>query len=90
MLSYPSANRDEEVFEQPFEFSVQRRRNAHVAFGYGPHICLGQHLARMEMRIFFEVLFDRVRSIELDGAPTRARSATFGGIKTLPIRFHAV
>lgn len=89
MLSYPSANRDEEFFESPFEFSLDRRRTPHLAFGYGPHVCLGQHLARLEMSILFDELFRRVSSLELDGAPTRTRSATVASVKTLPIRFVA-
>lgn len=87
MLSYPSANRDEDIFEEPFDFSLDRRENVHIGFGYGPHICLGQHLAKLEMRIFYEELFRRVTSLELDGEPTRTRSATVGSIKTLPLRF---
>jgi len=88
MLSYPSANRDEDIFDSPDEFSVDRPRNTtHVAFGYGPHICLGQHLARLEMGIFFDELFKRVASIELDGQPTRTRSAFVSSVKTLPLRF---
>jgi cytochrome P450 len=56
MLCYPSGNRDEEVFEDPYEFRVDRKPNRHLAFGYGAHLCLGQHLAKMEMRILWEEL----------------------------------
>jgi cytochrome P450 len=58
-----------------------------VAFGYGAHICLGQHLARLEMRILFEELFARVSWIELAGVPRRLASIFLGGPKTLPVRF---
>lgn len=90
MLSYPSANRDEEVFDNPREFSVDRRRStAHLGFGYGAHVCLGQHLARLEMGIFYDELFKRVASIELDGTPARTRSAFVSSVKSLPVRFVA-
>lgn len=88
MLSYPSANRDEDVFESPFEFRIDRRPNNHVGFGFGPHVCLGQHLARLEMSIFFEELLDRLDSIELDGQPSRTQSIFVGGVKSVPIRFN--
>lgn len=87
MLSYPSANRDEDIFEDPAEFSLDRRENTHIGFGYGPHVCLGQHLAKLEMRIFYEELFRRVTSLELAGEPTRTRSASVGAVKTLPLHF---
>jgi len=67
MLCYASGNRDEEVFEDPFTFRSDRKPNRHVAFGYGAHLCLGQHLAKMEMRILFEELLPRLKSIALDG-----------------------
>ena len=89
MLSYPSANRDEDIFADPFDFSLDRKRTPHLAFGYGSHVCLGQHLARLEMGILFEELFKRVASIKVDGTPTRTRSATVASVKTLPIRFVA-
>src|SRR3546814_4877579 len=74
MLSYPSANRDEDVFEEPFFFKANRTPNPQIGFGYGPHICLGQHLGRLEMRIFFEEFFRRVNSVELTGLVERSRS----------------
>jgi cytochrome P450 len=86
MLCYLSGNRDEEVFEQPEHFLVDRN-SRNVAFGYGPHVCLGQHLARLEMRIFFEELFDRLAWIEIAGQPRRSASLFVGGPKTLPVRF---
>ena len=87
LLSYPSGNRDEAVFEDPFSFRMDRTPNKHVAFGYGAHVCLGQHLARMEMRILWEELFARLDSVELDGEPKRMSAAFVCGPKSVPIRF---
>jgi cytochrome P450 len=86
-LSYPSGNRDEAVFEDPFSFQVERTPNKQLAFGYGTHVCLGQHLARMEMRILWEELFARLDSVELDGEPKRMTAAFVCGPKSVPIRF---
>ncbi|MDR3508562.1 MAG: cytochrome P450 [Caulobacteraceae bacterium] len=87
MLSYPSGNRDETVFEDPFKFDVERTPNKHVAFGYGAHVCLGQHLARMEMRILWEELLPRLESVELDGEPKNMEANFVCGPKSVPIRF---
>ncbi|MBI1404567.1 MAG: cytochrome P450 [Caulobacter sp.] len=87
MLSYPSGNRDEAVFDDPFEFRIDRSPNRHIAFGYGAHVCLGQHLARLEMRILWEELLQRVASIELDGEPKRMAAAFVCGPKSVPVRF---
>ncbi|WP_374574414.1 cytochrome P450 [Phenylobacterium sp.] len=87
MLSYPSGNRDEAVFKDPFKFDVERTPNKHVAFGYGAHVCLGQHLARMEMRVLWEELFKRLESVELDGQPRNMQAAFVCGPKSVPIRF---
>lgn len=87
MLSYPSGNRDEAVFTDPFKFDVERTPNKHVAFGYGAHVCLGQHLARMEMRLLWEELFSRVKSVELDGEPRNMQASFVCGPKSVPIRF---
>jgi hypothetical protein len=89
MLCYPSGNRDEEVFEAPQEFRIDRNPNRHLAFGYGAHLCLGQHLAKLEMRILFEELLPRLASIELAGEPRHSEAVFVGGLKTLPIRFAA-
>lgn len=89
MMCYPSANRDETVFEDPFEFRVNRSPNRHVAFGYGPHVCLGQFLAKLEMRALFEEMLPRVRDIELDGEPAWVKANFVSGLKRLPIRFRA-
>ncbi len=89
MLSYVSANHDESVFPEPRRFDAARSPNRHLAFGAGAHQCLGLHLARLEMRILFEELLDRLDSIELAGEPKRANSSFVGGLKTLPVRFRA-
>jgi cytochrome P450 len=87
MLSYLSANRDEEVFEQPDRFRLDRDASRNTTFGYGVHACLGQHLARLEMRVFFEELVSRLAWIEIAGAPRRSASIFIGGPKSLPVRF---
>jgi len=87
VLSFPSGNRDEEAFDAPFEFRVERTPNRHIGFGFGAHACLGVHLARMEMAIFFEELLPRLESVELAGAPRRTITNFVGGPKSLPIRF---
>lgn len=87
LLSYPSANRDAEVFERPDEFDVRRRPNRHLSFGYGVHHCLGAALARMEIRAFFAELVPRLLSVELAGKPELIRTTFSGGLKRLPIRY---
>ena len=87
VLWYPSANRDDSVFEDPFAFRVDRRDTKHLAFGYGVHVCLGQHLARMEMDAFLRELLTRVNHIELNGEPKYSESSFVGGLKSLPIRY---
>jgi cytochrome P450 len=86
-LAYPSGNRDEEVFEDPYDFKIGRTPNKHLAFGYGAHLCLGQHLAKMEMRIFWEELLPRLKSVELSGQPKLTEANFVGGLKSLPIRY---
>lgn len=87
MMCYPSANQDEEVFEEPHRFKVDRTQGKHLAFGYGPHVCLGQYLARMELRALYTELLARVEHIELAG-PTRGVESSFvSGLKNLPIRY---
>jgi cytochrome P450 len=87
MLSYPSGNRDGDVFADPFAFKVDRSPNKHVAFGYGAHVCLGQHLGRMEMRILWEELLPRLQSLELAGEPKRMAANFVCGPKSVPIRY---
>ncbi len=86
-LWYPSANRDEEIFDAPFEFRVDRRGAKQLAFGFGAHVCLGQHLARMEMKALYRELLARVKDIELAGEPRYVHSTFVGGLKSLPIRY---
>jgi cytochrome P450 len=86
-LAYPSGNRDEEVFDDPDAFRIDRNPNRHLAFGYGAHLCLGQHLAKMEMRILWEELIPRLESLELAGEPKLSAGSFVGGPKRLPIRF---
>jgi cytochrome P450 len=87
MLCYASGNRDEDVFEEPFKFRCDRKPNRHVAFGYGAHLCLGQYLAKLEMRILFEELLPRLKSIALDGEVKMMQATFVNGPKKLPIRF---
>jgi cytochrome P450 len=87
MLSYLSANKDETVFDKPERFRVDRDASRHIAFGTGAHACLGQHLARLEMRILFGELIPRLNSLELAAEPKRSASDFVGGPKTLPVRF---
>jgi cytochrome P450 len=86
-LFYASANRDEEVFDAPQEFRVDRQPNRHLAFGAGPHMCLGNLLARMEMRIFFEQFLPRLEHMSLAGEPRFLRASFVHGVKHLPVRF---
>jgi len=86
-LAYPSGNRDEEVFEAPDAFRIDRNPNRHLAFGYGAHLCLGQHLAKLEMRILWEELIPRLEMLELAGEPKLATANFVGGPKRLPIRY---
>jgi len=89
MINYVAANHDPAQFDQPRKLDATRDQNRHIAFGAGAHQCLGLHLARLEMRILFEEILDRLDSIELAGEPKRANSTFVGGLKTLPVRFRA-
>ena len=87
---YASANRDEDVFDDPFRFDILRSPNDHVGFGGGgPHFCLGSWLARMEIRVLFEELVKRVPRIEPAGELDRLRSNFIAGIKHLPVDLSA-
>ncbi len=85
-LLYPSANRDEEVFEDPNTFKFDRKPNRHIAFGFGPHMCIGQNLAKLELRIMLEELLPRIASLEVVGKRRCVLSNFVGGLKNLPIR----
>jgi len=86
-LAYPSGNRDEAVFESPDAFQIDRKPNKHLAFGYGAHLCLGQHLAKMEMRILFEELLPRLKTLAFAGDPKLSQGNFVSGPKSLPIRY---
>jgi cytochrome P450 family 142 subfamily A polypeptide 1 len=89
LLLYPSANRDREVFSEPEHFDSARDPNPHVAFGFGAHFCLGNQLARLEMRIMFEQLFARLPDLTLvDDSPLPRRQANFiTGFESMPVTF---
>ncbi len=87
VIWFPSGNRDEAVFDDPYRFDVQRDAKEHMAFGKGgPHLCLGNQLARMEVRIMFDELLRRVSSVEQTGEVRRVRSNFVNGIKSFPVR----
>jgi cholest-4-en-3-one 26-monooxygenase len=87
-LFYCSGNRDEEVFDDPFAFRIDRAPNPHIAFGMGEHVCLGAHLARLELKHAFAQLRERLQACELTGPVERVRSSFVGGIKRAPMRWH--
>lgn len=88
LLSYASANRDDEVFADPDRLNVRRPNAAsHLAFGFGRHFCLGAHLARVEIRALFRELFLRLEHIELEGEPTWIRANFVQGPKKIPVRY---
>ncbi|MFP6627144.1 MAG: cytochrome P450 [Deltaproteobacteria bacterium] len=86
-LFYPSANRDEDLFDEPFEFRIDRTPNRHLAFGGGEHFCLGAHIARLELQVAYRHLLPRIEEIELAGPVVRLQSNLVGGLKRLPIRY---
>jgi cytochrome P450 len=85
-MYYTSANRDEDVFDDPQAFDITRSPNRHLSFGQAEHFCLGAHLARLEGTIFFGELLDTFASIELVGTPRRLRSNLNNALRTLPVR----
>jgi len=87
MLCYASGNRDEAVFDEPDKFRVDRKPNKQLAFGYGAHVCLGQHLAKMEMRILWEELLPHLSSLRLAGEPAMSEAVFVNGPKRLPVAF---
>ena len=83
---YNSANRDEAVFEDPFQFDVRRSPNEHIGFGAGgPHFCLGANLARREIGAMFREIFRRMPDIEVTGEPAMLHSGFIHGIKRMPV-----
>jgi cytochrome P450 len=86
VLCYPSANRDEAIFDDPNSFRFDRRPNRHIALGFGPHMCIGQHLAKLELRVMLEELLPRIVRLEKTGEPRYVLSNFVGGLKNLPVR----
>ena len=86
-MAWASGNRDEDLFTDPDSFRIDRRPNKLISYGNGPHVCLGQHLARLEMRLLFDEISKRVASVELAGEPKCMASLFVSGLKSLPIRF---
>ncbi|MEM1155737.1 MAG: cytochrome P450 [Pseudomonadota bacterium] len=85
-LAYPSANRDETVFEDPYTFRLDRRVNKQLSFGFGGHVCVGQHLARLEMKCLWEELLPRINSVAMAGEGQLIQSEFVSGPKSVPIR----
>src|SRR5258708_29039679 len=86
-LFYPSANRDEEDFERPFQFDISHNPNPHVAFGIGEHFCLGANLARLELKVIFSQLAERLDHAELAGSIEPLPPTFFLAIHPIPIPF---
>src|SRR5262249_53666884 len=86
MLLYQSANRDADAFEAPGEFRIDRKPNRQIAFGYGPHMCVGQHLSRLELRVMLDELLPRLVWIEITGDRKVAQTNCVGGLRRLPMR----
>lgn len=81
-----SANRDEDIFEHPFQFNIRRRPNRHIAFGAGPHYCVGHEVARQTIRILFEELFTTLKAVKIIGEPVYLNSNFIHGMKHLYVR----
>ncbi|NMO03956.1 cytochrome P450 [Gordonia sp. TBRC 11910] len=90
MLLYQSGNRDADVFDAPDVFNIDRRPNKHIAFGYGPHMCIGQHLAKIELRIMFETLLPHLKSVSLAGGDKYIQTNFVGGLKNMPVELEFV
>jgi cytochrome P450 len=87
LMWYPSANRDEDIFDDPYRFDITRTPNEHLAFGIGEHFCLGAGFARKELKVMFQELFRRFPDIEVSGPGERLRSNFINGVKHLPVRY---
>ena len=88
ILMYPSANRDPAAFEDPDRFDVQRDPNPHLAFGFGPHFCMGASLARLELQVMFGELLHRLPDLQLAGDPLPRRPSNFiSGPEAMPVAF---
>jgi cytochrome P450 len=86
-LWYPSANRDEDAIANPDTFDIERDTRNQLAFGFGGHMCLGQHLAVLEVELFFKELLSRLKRIELAGEPDWVQAIFVGGLKSMPVRY---
>jgi cytochrome P450 len=86
-LWWPSANRDESVFADPFRFDIRRTPNAHLTFGHRTHYCMGANLARLEIRVIFDELLDRLEAFELTGPVERVRTNKHAGVWHMPMAF---
>jgi cytochrome P450 len=86
-LWWPSANRDESVFDEPFRFDITRAANPHLTFGYRSHFCMGANLARMEIRVVLDELLDRLEGFELTGPVERVRTNKHAGVSHVPMAF---
>jgi cytochrome P450 len=89
VVYHASAHFDERAFPDPYRFDITRRPNDHLAFGQGPHMCLGAYFGRLQMRVFFEQLLTRLPELELAGPPVRLVSNFINGITHLPVRWGA-
>ncbi len=86
MLLYQSGNRDIDVFTDPDVFDIDRRPNKHIAFGYGPHMCIGQHLAKLELKVMFETLLPHLDAVEITADPRYIQTNFVGGLKNMPVQ----
>jgi len=86
-LFYASGNRDEDVYDDPFVLRIDRESNDHIGFGRGTHVCMGAHLARLELHTIFSQLRERICGIATAGAAERVHSSFVGGIERAPIRW---
>ena len=87
LISFPSGSFDESIYDDPYSFRIDRKPNGHLAFGTGPHVCLGQFLARFELSSFFREFLNRVEHVELAGTPRFVEGSFVGGVKHLPIKY---
>jgi cholest-4-en-3-one 26-monooxygenase len=89
LLLYSSANRDDAVFDDPFRFDMRRSPNDHVAFGFGPHFCLGASLARLELQVVLDRLLERLPDLTLadEGEPPHRAANFVSGHERMPVRF---
>ena len=88
VIWHTSANRDETVFDEPFTFDINRWPNEHIAFGGGgAHFCLGANLARMELKLIFREILERIPDMQMTAAPSMLRSNFIGGVKHLPVSY---